>query len=86
MHSHFYISSEKARPYKIFTLRLKISWEPSSKVPRHYPTLVLLCLELVKRCVVGGWGVWCGKPILVLSLAQAKSLSFLVLIQNLVEM
>ena len=37
---HIYSYFVKKRDsYKIFRLSMKISWEPGSQVPRHYPTL-----------------------------------------------
>ena len=30
---------KKQDPYKIFSLRLKILWEPGAQVSRHFPTL-----------------------------------------------
>ena len=43
MHWYFYISCKKARLLNIFGLSLKISWEPGSQVPSHYPTLHIPC-------------------------------------------
>ena len=40
MYSYIYTYFVKKREsYKLFRLRMKILWEPGSKVPRHYPTL-----------------------------------------------
>ena len=38
---HIYTYFVKKRDsHKIFRLRIKISWEPGSQVPGHYPTLI----------------------------------------------